>query len=266
MAADALVTAYWTIPVHALPPDGRAFSAVVSCNSYLMNVGHGDTSPSAERVRARQGEVDRVMAEARRRRVPMPSSDAIARTRYGKGLPSDLQGVLVAGVAAGALPTEARALQRWADANLGVDCTGFASAYFVSVGHMSTRHVTNAGAGYFYTRAGQLRDVVAPGTPVEVASVDDVRADDVILWMFPGGRQETRRPGHIAVVYGRTRDALLCAESSGASDGRGHSGPRLSEKRLTLVDAARPGFFRVGPRDDDRVIVIRPFNAVAPVW
>jgi hypothetical protein len=266
MSADALVTAYWTIPVQAQPPGGPAFSTVVSCNSYLMNVAHGDASPHAEQVRARQREIDRVMDEARRRRVPMPSSDAIARTRYGKGLPSDLQGVLLAGVRAGALPADARALQRWADATLGVDCTGFASAYFVSIGHMSTRHVTNAGAGYFYAAARRLREVVAPGTPVEVQSVEDVRADDVILWMFPGGRQETKRPGHIAVVHGRARDVLLCAESSGANDGRGHAGPRLSEKHLTPVDARRPGFFRVGPLDHDRVIVIRPFPAVSSLW
>ena len=76
-----------------------------------------------------------------------------------------------------------------------------------------------------------------------------------IMWMQSGGGPETKKPGHISVIYDSDHSGLQCAESSGAKHGQGHSGPRLTTRLFNTIKSGG------GKRWWDHhtgVIVVRP--------
>jgi hypothetical protein len=211
--ADGLVDQYWNLGVTT-----SAGVITISCNRYLMNV---DTPG----VRSMQANIHHVQAQAPvRSHGIFIDRGAFARTAVGKGLPSDMQHVLQVGVDSGVLSANQPELQRWADQTLGVDCTGFASAYHFQCGMMPLGDSVNAGCGYFLRMSRQRN----PQHSI-VWTLDEVEADDTMLWMNERG-VETKSPGHIAMIVGKNGNRLQVAESSGADDGAGHRGPRLNEK------------------------------------
>jgi hypothetical protein len=221
--ANDYVRYYWNLSVNATSPSGSAVNCQISCNKYLMNVA----TPG---VQAMQAGISSLLAAAQAysRRDPNLTvrTGAFGRTRVGKGTPGDMEHVLNCGVACGALRTTEAELQRWSDAHLGCDCTGFASAYFSYLGVMPIADSVNAGCHYFRTLAMRNN----PGNAF-VWDFEAISRDDVLLWMDESGT-ETKRPGHIAVVYGtHPAGEILVGESSGADDGDGHRGPRLNAKR-----------------------------------
>jgi hypothetical protein len=166
-----------------------------------------------------------------------------------------MEHVLHCGVITGAVGASQVALQRWADDHLGCDCTGFASAYCSYLGLMSRADSVNANCDYFRRMAlrNNTRDAL-------IWDFAQVRRDDILLWMDESGT-ETKRPGHIAVVYGtRAEGELLVAESSGADDGAGHRGPRLNVKRWGAASGPR-GHRRIAIGEG--VIVVRVVAATA---
>jgi len=265
MAVDDFVGRYWHLRVAALTPIGNPVDVTVSCNKYLINVRDTDTSDYAEHVRGKQQRIGQVRSAASARHLSVDGG-AFNRASVGKGTPGDMVHVLTMGVACGAIQhrggqaPDQDDVQAWADANLGVDCTGFASAYFISLGVMALSSITNNGCGVF--RQSALR------MGAFLWNFDDVLPNDVILWMNESGH-ETRRPGHIAVVYDRTNGRLQCGESSGECDGSqpAHCGPRLKERNWGEVrGAAGSRYLRVinASGSEDQAIVVRPFPPIAP--
>ena len=76
--------------------------------------------------------------------------------------------------------------------------------------------------------------------------------------MYENG-QESKRPGHIAVIYSVTGNMLNYAESSGENDGAGHFGPRLNHKMLQGPGTHSPRYFELGSANS-KVIIVRPFS------
>ncbi len=235
--ADDYVRRYWRLPVNVRTPQGATCNATVSCNRYLMNVRDTDTSNFATTIRTMQTGISTVLSRAQAYSRTRPDlqvrTGPFGRTRVGKGTPDDMEHVLNTGVACGALPAVEAQLQNWANQSLGCDCTGFASAYFSYLGAMPIADSVNAGCGYFRSLA--IRN---NGAGALIWDFDAVRRDDVLLWMNEAGT-ETKRPGHIAVVYDKRPGELLIGESSGADDGAGHRGPRLNTKSWGAVTGAR---------------------------
>jgi hypothetical protein len=89
-------------------------------------------------------------------------------------------------------------------------------------------------------------------------SIDDVDSDDMILWMYGNG-DESKSPGHIAIIYDMDEDnnIVSCAESSGEDDGQGHSGPRLKD-HLWGGEKSSNGRRYIELDHGGRVIVVRP--------
>lgn len=241
--ADGLVDKYWHLSFTAGPDDDvRRYE--ISCNRYLMNTA---------KAKPMQDKIAAVEAVTRgNHKGVYYSRGSFFRATLGKGLPSDMELILEAGVKLGVLPAVQAQVQAWADGALGVDCTGFVSAYHFLCGQMPLNDSPNAGCGYFRTMA-----VHKNGKNAMVWDFDEVQADDVMLWMTENGT-ETKKPGHIAMVYGRESGDLLIAESSGANDGKGHSGPRLNRK--TWADAVGSGGSRHLPIGEG-VIIVRTINA-----
>ncbi len=258
MPADAFVNAYWEIPIRTVRPDGAMVQFFVSVNRYLMNVIPTDLSVNAERVRTQQREVRHMINQSNMHHYRTPSPGLVQRVRVGKGLPSEIVSVLTAGVHSGILPGTMEGLQLWVDHNIGVDCTGFASAYFVSTGRMTLHDATNAGCGYFFDAARRYHRVSGTNQSVAIWDIDQIQPDDVILWMYENG-QESKRPGHIGVIYSVTGNMINYAESSGENDGAGHFGPRLNHKMLQGPGTHRPRYFELGSANS-KVIIVRPFS------
>jgi hypothetical protein len=88
--------------------------------------------------------------------------------------------------------------------------------------------------------------------------LEDVKPDDMILWMTEAG-VETRSPGHIAIVYDTDpdRNIISTGESNGAKDDDGHYGPKLVDRGWTgEVNANGAHYVQFGT--SDKVIVVRP--------
>jgi len=238
MFADDLVDQYWKLGVST--PAGPV---TISCNRYLMN---GDSA------QAQQAKIQDVRSQAPAKKPGIfVDGAAFTRTYYGKGLPSDLQHVLQVGVDSGVLPSDKDALQGWADSSLGVDCTGFVSAYHFQCAMMPLGQGVNAGCAYFYSIARRLH----PQSFI-VWTLDEVQPDDVMVWMNENG-VETKSPGHIAKIVGKMGNSLKIAESSGADDGQGHRGPHLNQKMWDGTTQKKGGqCLNIG----EGVIIIRTIN------
>ncbi|MBI3683969.1 MAG: hypothetical protein HY235_26645 [Acidobacteria bacterium] len=243
--ADGLVEKYWKLSISASTEPGNRV-VTVSCNRYLMNTAG---------YKPMQTNINQVEAAAKGRKGLFVDHPSFFRTVLGKGLPSDMEHVLEAGVKCGALASDPAQLQKWVDKSLGVDCTGFASAYHFLCGVMPLGDSANAGCEYFRRMANRQN----PGNAY-VWSFDEVQPDDVMLWMRENG-VETKKPGHIALICGKAPGRLLIAESSGAADQAGHSGPRLNEKPWK-DPAGQPGS-RYLPINEG-VIIVRTINKWYP--
>jgi hypothetical protein len=139
--------------------------------------------------------------------------------------------LLSAGVESGALKADQQELQRCADANLGVDCSGFVIAYLVEIGVLQWNAILNGGTSCFWIyeniakknwRSNKYAD------QPELWDLDAIQEDDIILWMKSGGGPETKAPGHISVVVDVGDSGVECAESSGARQ----LGPKHTVRKL----------------------------------
>jgi len=248
MDASDFVDRYWNLSVEADLP-GAPFQATVSINKYLIA-----TQSNIATIRANQMAV---ISKARLKGITIDNG-LVTRVSNGKGSPDDMEDLLSAGVESGALKADEPALQTWADANLGVDCTGFVIAYLVEIGVLDWNGTLNGGAGcpWIYQNIAKKNWLVTKyAAQPELWSLDDMQEDDIILWMKSGGGPETKSPGHIALIYDVDDNSVKCAESSGADDGQGHRGPQLSTKRLgSIAEGAGKRWWT----HSTGVIVVRP--------
>jgi hypothetical protein len=248
MDASDFVDRYWNLSVDADMPNAP-FNATVSINKYLIA-----TQGNISQIRANQWTV---ISTARQKGITIDDG-VVARLRNGKGSPDDMELVMGAGVESGALKADEQALQRWADANLGVDCTGFTIAYLVEIGVLEWNGTLNGGAGcpWIYQNIAKKNWVLHKyADQPEIWNTDDMQADDIILWMQSGGGPETKSPGHISVVVDVGDNGLDCAESNGADDGAGHSGPQNTVRQLS---ATKTGGGKRWWQHGSGVIVVRP--------
>lgn len=237
--ADDLVNQYWSLGVST-----SSGPVTISCNRYLMNGGS---------YKPMQDSIQGVQSQAPGKKLGIfVDRWAFLRTYYGKGLPTDMEHVLQVGVDSGVLPSTQTDLQKWADTSLGVDCTGFVSAYHFQCGMMPLTDGVNAGCGYFY-RMAKSRN----GAKMFVWNLEDIKPDDVMLWMDDSGK-ETKHPGHIAMIVGRAGNTLTVAESSGAYDKQGHFGPHIVDKTWNGVKQTAAGakYLNIG----EGVIIVRTIN------
>lgn len=249
MDAGDFADHYLNLQIQADVP-GAPFNASVSINKYLI---------------ATQGNINQIVSnqttvidKIRQSGSPV-SGGLVARLKNGKASPEDFEWLLGSAVEAGALSADQQALQKWADANLGIDCTGFAIAYLVEIGALSWNGTLNGGAGcpWIYSQIAQPNwKLNQYGDQPEIWDTGAMQADDFILWMKSGGGPETKYPGHISVVVSVGDDGTLtCAESNGADDGDGHFGPKHTSRLLASTKSG------AGKRWWDHgtgVIVVRP--------
>jgi hypothetical protein len=248
MNASDFVDLYWNLSVDADMPNAP-FHADVSINKYLIS-----TQKNIAEIQANQAAV---ISKVRQNGGSFDDG-AAARLRYGKGSPDDMELILSAGVESGALKADQSALQRWADHNLGVDCTGFVIAYLVEIGALQWNSTLNGGAScpWIYQQIAKKNWTLNKyADQPELWNLSDIQTDDIILWMMSGGSPETRKPGHISVVVDVDNTGVDCAESNGGDDGDGHSGPRNQTRKLGSV---KSGGGKKWWQLDAGVIVVRP--------
>jgi hypothetical protein len=178
------------------------------------------------------------VAAGRKRGAPEVDGSAFSRVGYGKGAPADMEHVLAVGLAYGRIKPSRDDLQRFADANFGVDCTGFACSFYRTRAGMPVGRF-DVGCGTLFKEAIARYDV-----PTEAQYI---RTGDALIWgqVVNGGFQEkTPAPGHISLidaVVSRTADQveLSCRESNGEF---GLTDPK--EKTRTL--GGRPASYMMG--------------------
>jgi hypothetical protein len=217
----------------------------VACRTYLINV-------ESDSLTKKKQEIGRVRSASKQ-----IDPGAFNRASIGKATPWDLEHVLNCALQSGTVPAKTDAeLQTWVDANLGVDCTGFASAYFVDQNYMDIDNIPNNSCFEFLRIAQQVNGGVKAKF---IWEFDDVLRDDVILWMNDAGL-ETQKPGHIAIVYDKKHDRLLCGESNGAVENGRATGPKLTERMWGKKTQGKVGgSLDIGPG----VIIVRPFQTPA---
>jgi hypothetical protein len=183
-----------------------------------------------------------------------PQDGPFARANAGKVSPSDCEHILTMAVDSGAVKREN--IQPWADKNLGVDCTGFAVAYYDWLGLIDIERYRGGASCFALLSKAKKNNRPSDGGPL-LWELDDVHADDMILWMNEA-QVETRSPGHIALIYEVDYDAgiLYTAESNGANDGNGHYGPKITERTWGGRSSSSPHYVQLGK--GDKVIVVRP--------
>jgi hypothetical protein len=251
MDASDFVDRYWNLSVEADMPNAP-FNATVSVNKYLIA-----TQRNIDQIRANQWAV---ISKARQKGITIDDGVA-ARLRNGKGSPDDMELILSAGVESGALKADERALQTWADHNLGVDCTGFVIAYLVEIGALKWNSTLNGGAScpWIYQNIAKMNwNLNKYAAEPEIWERGDIQADDIILWMRSGGGPETKSPGHISLIVDVGDVGIDCAESNGSDDGDGHSGPRNTVRQLRSTQA---GGGKKWWQLDNGIIVVRPVGS-----
>jgi hypothetical protein len=237
-----MVQWYWDIPVER--------DANVSINKYLIN--HASTA-----LTTKQTNVQNLYSAALVRKLS-PRMAAFSRAKIGKATPTDLGHILSLGVASDHFDKLKTTPQAWADANLGVDCTGFAIAYFDTLDSLSIDKGVYSGGVSCPWLLGTARKQKKPGTgEVLVWDIADVSEDDIILWMYANGK-ESRSPGHISIVYDvdASTNTLYCAESNGSVDRSGHAGPRYTQRSWGGVKGSGAGQYI--ELDKGAVVIIHP--------
>lgn len=263
MAADDFVDDYWNLNVTGTHPKAGPVRLTISCNKYFMNMmkpkdydTNDDAKKAYDKITEKQAHVTQILGAAQIKKLPV-SPAAFIRVELGKASPQDMEQVLCAGISTGLLSADHDTLQKWTDTYIGVDCTGFVSNYFLEDISPTGMLVGNINCPWFFQTA--IKNNGGKKDAALIWNFEDVLEDDVLLWMNEAGH-ETKRPGHIALIYGASDNGgnkvLSIAESSGASDGQGHSGPRLNEKIWGPIKGDK-GARTVGIGEG--VIVIRPF-------
>lgn len=240
--ASDLVQWYWDIQVEGSKP--------VSINQYLI-------SNSSKKVVAQQHEIMRLYGDLVARKLS-PRQAPFARARIGKATPQDFESILSLGVAADYFKRQHTTPQRWADANLGVDCTGFAVTYYDYIDKLAIDRGPYSGGVGCPWLLNTARRRKSPGTAdVLIWDMNEIEADDMILWMYAGGK-ESRSPGHISIVCDTdpSTNTLFCAESNGSPDLSGHSGPRTTRRIWGGVKGTGSGKYI--ELDKGAVLVVRP--------
>jgi hypothetical protein len=244
MAADDFVNSYMNLTVEVDISEWPS-TTTVSLNKYM--IGADITS---EKARARSA----VLAGAKAKQLA-PRQGPFTRANNGKVSPEDCEHILSMAVQSGAVKREN--LQAWADKNLGVDCTGFAVAYYDSLDLIDIERYSGGASCFALLNRAKHNHRPSDGGPL-IWELEDVQADDMILWMNEA-QVETRAPGHIALIYDIDTDAavLHTAESNGANDGHGHYGPKITKRSWGgLRSRSGPRYIQLGKFD--RVIIVRP--------
>lgn len=241
--ADAFVDWYMNLDVGS-----GEWTTSVSLNKYMMGADY--SSPKAQARAA-------VRTAALRKQLG-PKDSAFARANCGKVSPDDCEHILTMAVDSGVVQPESA--QAWADKNLGVDCTGFAVAFYDALGLIDIEKYSGGASCFtlFYKARNNHRP---PGASPLIWEIGDVQPNDMILWMNDA-QVETRSPGHIALIYDTDCDqgVLYTAESNGADDGDGHFGPKISERAWGgRSTGPAPHYIQLGK--SDRVIIVRPPDA-----
>jgi hypothetical protein len=236
MAADDFVDRYMSLDVGSI---------TVALNKYMIGADF-----SSAKAKARQA----VQWTAKQKGLA-PDANSFARANCGKVSPDDCEHILGLAIDCGLV--KQGDIQAWADQNLGVDCTGFAVAYYDDIGLIDIDKY-NGGASCFALLNGAVNNNRASDGGPLIWSLDDVEVDDMILWMT-NARTETRTPGHISIVYDIDEDLnkLYCAESNGADDGNGHFGPKITERIWGGEQKGNGGRYVLLGKSD-RVIIVRP--------
>jgi hypothetical protein len=237
-----LVQWYWGIPI----PGGGD----VSINKYLIN------HPSTELTR-KQTSIASLYTAAAASRLS-PRSAPFGRAKIGKATTQDFEHILGLGVDSGHFEKLKTTPQQWADSNLGVDCTGFAVAYFDVLDRLAIDKGVYSGGVSCPWLLSTARKYKSPGaSDVLIWDLGDVEQDDIILWMYASGK-ESRSPGHISVICDTdsSTNILYCAESNGSADKSGHSGPRYTERVWGGTKGSGGGKYI--ELDKGAVIIVRP--------
>ena len=216
----------------------------VSINKYMIGV-HADDDGARRR--------NAVRAAADKKRL-IVNKAAFLRASMGKVSPDDCEHILGLAVESGAV--KETALQDFANKALGVDCTGFAVAYLDAIGRIDiNKYSGGAGCHFLVDRAFKG---LPQGTSPLIWDADEARVGDMIVWMT-SKRIETRKPGHIALISSSDvlPGSLVIAESSGAGDGFGHSGPKNNTKTFDGVKQ-EGGARYISLNGKDKVIIVRP--------
>jgi hypothetical protein len=233
---------YWNISLS----DGGS----VSINKYLIAI-------ASAALTGKQANITNLFTAAVAARLG-PKSGPFARAKIGKATPEDFSHIFDMGVESGHFDKLKTTPQKWADANVGVDCTGFAVAYYDTIGLLEiTRGVYSGGVGCPWLLSTARKNKHPTMTDVLIWDFGDVEADDMILWMYAGGK-ESRSPGHISIVWDTdsATSILYCAESSGSPDNSGHYGPRHTERLWKGVKGSGAGkYVDLGGA---AVIIVRP--------
>jgi len=247
-AAD-FVDKYQSLSIMADVPNAP-FTCTVACNKYLIA-----TQGNIADIRARQA---KVIAAIKKSGATFDSGAAV-RLSNGKASPGDMEDLLSSAVEANALPQDPLALQRWADANLGVDCTGFVVAFLVEIGVRDWNATLNGGLScpYIYTNIAKLNwNLTRYADQPEIWDVDDMQANDIIIWAKSGGAPETKHPGHISIIVKTDHSGITCAESNDSDDNHdGVTGPKTTTRQLGMI---QKGGGKRWWQHSTGVIVVRP--------
>lgn len=231
-----MVELYWNIP---------AGDGTVSINKYMIGVHATDAS----------GQKRSVVQTAANKQGRHVDKNAFTRASMGKANPSDFEHIL--NLALETSQVKEANIQAWADQCLGVDCTGFAVAYYNEMGRINIdKYNGGASCPFLVGRAVKNK---APGlASALIWDQDDVRVGDMMVWMTDK-MVETRSPGHIALISYTdiAPDTLFIAESSGASDGSGHSGPKHNRKSWGGVKKGPNGKY-IEIDNTGKVLIVRP--------
>jgi hypothetical protein len=241
MAADEFVDWYMKLEVGT----SEWSSLTVSLNKYMIGADF-----TSDRAKARAS----VKAAAKAKQLG-PSDGAFTRANNGKVSPADCEHILTMAVDSGVVKPENA--QAWADKNLGVDCTGFAVAYYDWLSLINIERYSGGASCFTLLNKAKHNNRASDGGPL-IWELEDVQADDMILWMTEA-QVETRAPGHIAIIHDVNYDhgVLYTAESDGGNDGHGHYGPKLKE-RAWRGRSSGNGSRYVGIGNADRVVIVRP--------
>jgi hypothetical protein len=123
--------------------------------------------------------------------------------------------------------------QQWADSNLGVDCTGFAIAYFDALDRLAIgKGVYSGGVSCPWLLNTARKNKSSDASDVLIWDFGDIEQDDIILWMYASGK-ESRSPGHISIIYDvdPATSILYCASRMAAQTSlpiRGRATPSVS--------------------------------------
>jgi hypothetical protein len=157
------------------------------------------------------------------------NQERIVNAAMGKGSPLDYQLALEWTVRSGKIKDSTReAIQRFADAHLGLECSGLVTNYLVAIGKRvySPKLVRDTGAVSYYKPSRAVNDPWS------------IRRGDLLVWM-KGNRPLQKPAGHIALVesYFPGSRVPWNPQVSPAADGR---------QQLDIYKQARnPGNIRV---------------------